>query len=87
MFDISAPCLRFNQSDSSFYAPAPPLHNPFDLDLEHFAVAQRPIRHDNRVVKLAERTRPASREASVENPCVAPVQMVKSKKKKLNFSP
>jgi hypothetical protein len=86
MFDISAPCLRFNERDSGLYAAAPALHNPFDLDLEDFAVAQRPIRHDNRVVKLAERARPASGEASVQNPCVAPVQMVKSKNKnKFNF--
>ncbi len=79
MFDISGPCLRFNECDSGLYAPAPPLHNPFDLDLEDFAVAQRPIRHNNRVVELAERTRPTSGEAGVKNPCVPPVQMVKPK--------
>ncbi len=73
------PCLRFNERDSGLDATAPPLNNTFDLDLEDFAVAQRPIRHDNRVVKFAERARPASGEASVQNPCVPPVQMVKSK--------
>ncbi len=78
-FTLPPPCLRFNERDPGLDAPAPPLNNPFDLDLEHFAVAQRPIRHDNRVVKLAERTRPTGGEASVQNPCVAPVQMVKSK--------
>jgi hypothetical protein len=86
MFRHLCSCLRFNERNSGLDAPAPPLNNPFDLDLEHFAVAQRPIRHDNRVVELAERTRPASGEASVENPCVPPVQVVKSKTTNETFS-